>query len=57
MQPLLEEAHPMPNTDFRLPIDEICLLDDEPALFDAGLDPYALQIAADQIIISLIINP
>jgi hypothetical protein len=47
----------MPNNNPRLPIEDICLLDDEPALFDAGLDPYALQIAADQIIISLIVNP
>lgn len=47
----------MPITCTKLPIEEIALLDDEPALFDAGSDPYALQIAMDQIIVSLVVNP
>lgn len=47
----------MPANTHRLPIEDIALLDDEPALFDAGLDPNTLQVAVDQIIISLVINP
>jgi len=40
-----------------LSIADLPLIEGEAALFDAAIDPAAMQIAADQIIISLVVNP
>ncbi len=47
----------MPQDTLKLAIEDLPLLDDEPALFDASLDPASIQISTDHIIISLIYYP
>jgi len=47
----------MPPVAAPIPIADLPLLEGEAALFDAAIDPAAMQIAADHIIISLITHP
>jgi hypothetical protein len=44
----------MPKT---IAIEDLPLLDGEAALFDAAIDPTAMQLVSDHIIISIITNP